>query len=108
MIKNLRIPNEEIKPLVNNLDSCLCTDRITVDGQPIGFMYREIPDDGEDSGWRFLSGTETQAYIDDPTNSGLYEVNTIANYDTAIIPYLDAPFGAEFERVAGTDEFRPI
>ena len=71
-------------------------------------MYREAPDNDIDSGWRFFSGTESQDYADDATNTSLYEVNTIANYDSAIIPYLDSPFGTQLERVAGTSEFQVV
>jgi hypothetical protein len=35
----------------------------------------------------------------------VYEVNTICNYEPAIIPYLGAPIGSAFGRVAGTDIF---
>lgn len=80
------------------MGSCYATDKITVDGLPVGFMYREEPDDEYDSGWRFFSGTETQDYADDPGNTSIYEVNTIANYDKAIIPFLDSEPGTEFER----------
>ena len=62
-------------------------------------MYREVPDFREDSGWRFNAGDESDEYMDDPKNHAIYEVNTIANYDPAIIPHLDAPIGSEFERV---------
>ena len=61
-------------------------------------MYREKADRPEDSGWRFFSGEETQEYIDDPNNTMIYDVNTIANYDPAIIPLLDAPTGSAFGR----------
>ncbi|MCH9693421.1 MAG: DUF2185 domain-containing protein [Gammaproteobacteria bacterium] len=54
-----------------------------------------------DSGWRFFTGEETQEYIDDLNNTGIYEVNTIANYDPDIIPYLDAPPGSKFGRIGG-------
>ncbi len=61
-------------------------------------MYREEPDTEFDSGWRFLSGLETDAYVDDLANVGLHDVNTIANYDPDVIPLLDAPAGSAFER----------
>jgi hypothetical protein len=61
-------------------------------------MYREEPDTEFDSGWRFLSGLEDDAYVNDLANVGLHDVNTIANYDPAVIPLLDAPPGSAFER----------
>ena len=71
-------------------------------------MYRENPDFDNDTGWRFFAGTETEEYCDDPRNSAVYDVNTVANYDSAIVPYLDEPFGTKLDRVAGTDEFRHL
>jgi hypothetical protein len=38
----------------------------------------------------------------------IYDVNTIANYDNAIIPYLNAQFGTAFELVEGSDNFERI
>jgi Protein of unknown function (DUF2185) len=35
-----------------------------------------------------------------PDNWALYDVNTIANYDPTIIPYLDSPVGSAFGRDA--------
>jgi hypothetical protein len=64
-------------------------------------MYREAADSAHDSGWRFFSGEESQAYTDDPNNWALYDVNTIANYDPTIIQFLDSPAGKAFGR--GTD-----
>lgn len=71
-------------------------------------MVREEPNNDKDSGWQFFSGTEDQNYIDDPNNSGIYDVSTITNYDKAIIPYLKFPIGTQLERIKGTDQFQII
>jgi len=106
--KIFRIKGDSIKGLVNSVGGCMATDKITVEGELVDFMYRENPDFDEDNGWRFLSGTETQDYADNPDNWAIYDTNTIANYDKAIIPYLDLPIGTELERVNGTETFRQI
>jgi len=106
--KNFKIKAHEFVDLVNPMGGCFATDKITVDGMNVGYMYREEPDEPMDSGWRFFSGTENQEYVDDPNNTMIYAVNTIANYDKAIIPYLNLPFGSELERVEGTDKFELI
>ena len=103
--KKFKLLPEEIKPLVTGHGACMATDKITVDGEPVDYMYREEPINNVDSGWRFFSGTETQEYVDDSNNSAFYQINTIANYDSAIIPYLDLPFGVALERVRGTNSF---
>jgi hypothetical protein len=81
---------------------------ITVEGRKVGYMYREQPDTDVDSGWRFNSGLESQMYMDDPSNHSIYDVNTIANYDAEIIPFLGAQVGAEFERERGYGKFVQI
>jgi len=70
-------------------------------------MYGEGPDDDVDRGWRFFAGTESQEYLDDPNNLAIYDVNTIANYDPEIIPFLDAPIGSAFERDPQSGRFGP-
>ncbi len=95
--KNFKIKAEELIELVS-FGGCIATDKITVEGLPVKYMYRSIPNNDIDSGWRFFSGTETQEYIDDLNNSRVYEVNTIANYDQSIIPYLDLPLGVGLEK----------
>ncbi len=102
---NFIIPPEEIKDLIKPMGFCLVSNKITVDGEKVGFMYREKPEDKNDSGWRFLSGTETQDYVDNPHTSKIMDTNTVANYDKAIIPYLSLPYGTELERLSDSDEF---
>src|SRR5687767_15597659 len=96
--KHFKIAGPDIKPLVEGRGVCFATDMITVEGRKVGYMYREKPDFREDSGWRFFSGTESAAYLNDTSHTAVYDVNTIANYDAEIIPLLDSPVGSAFER----------
>ena len=105
--KLFKIPGDQVKRLIPNMGGCFASDRITVDGMKVGYMYREEPDQDTDSGWRFFSGDETQEYADNPENFASYDVNTICNYDPAIIRFLDAPYGATLARIPGSDEFEP-
>lgn len=98
----------DIKPIATSMGSCYATDRITVEGRQVGFMYRERPDVDRDSGWRFMAGDETQEYMDDPENVEVYDINTIANYDADIIPHLLAPPGSAFERNVRTGRFEAV
>lgn len=92
------IKEENLKDLVKDIGYSICSNKITVEGMKVGYMYREEPMDEEDSGWRFLSGTEDEEYIENPDNSKFFGVNAIANHDPAIIPYLSSPYNSEFER----------
>ena len=108
MAKKLKLRSDEIRPVAPGLGACLASDMITVRGKPVGFMYREEPDNEMDSGWRFTSGLEDQDYMDEADNHGVYDVNTIANYDPSIIELLDAAPGSVFERTPGTKNFRAV
>jgi hypothetical protein len=103
-----KLKTEEITDLVTPIGYCLVSDKFTVDGLKVGFMYREKAEEKDDSGWRFLSGTESEEYLDNESNTMIFEVNVVANYDASIIPYLKSKVGTELERVEGTDEFRPL
>ena len=92
---------EDMKNLLpdwEGADGCIATNRITVEGYKVGYCYRENPDGGWDSGWRFTAGDESEAYMDDPNNAGIYKLNTICNDDPDIIPLLNTPAPCAFER----------
>ena len=103
--KPFRLRADEIKPIATGYGGCFATDMITCGGRKVAFMYREAREFEPDSGWRFMSGFESDAYMDDADNLAIYDVNTIANYDPDIIPFLDAPVGSTFERENGTGPF---
>lgn len=96
--RHFRLRPEEIDSIVVGMGSCIASDRITVDGMPVGYMYREIPDDSLDSGWRFFSGDESQDYLDNQEHLAIYDVNTIANYDRSIVTLLNDPVMSAYAR----------
>lgn len=116
--KRYKIPPYELRRLFNDWDGpegCLATDEITVNGRPVGYMYREEPSNTmPDSGWRFFAGDESDEYVNDVNESHveLYSLNTICNYSPDIIPLLHAPVGTAYFRekgiwqeVSGDDDF---
>lgn len=86
------------KLYVKGADGCIATNRITVEECKVGYCYREEPDGEWDSGWRFTAGDESEGYMDDPNNAGLYKLNMICNDDPEIIPLLNTPAPCAFER----------
>ena len=100
------LPKEAIDPVVApGRGSCFATDMITVEGYKVAYMCREPPDNDVDSGCASFAGVESDDYANDPDNLALYSVNTIANYDPDIIPFLDAPVGSAFERDSVSGDF---
>lgn len=71
----------------------------------VRFMYREQPDNESDSGWRFFSGFESDEYVNNPDNIGLYDINTIVAIDSDVVPLLKSPIGSAFEREVATQPF---
>ena len=99
--RDYHVKAEDVKHLLpdwKGADGCIATNRITVEGCKVGYCYREKPDGGWDSGWRFTAGDESEAYMDDPNNAGIYKLNTICNDDPDIIPLLNTPAPCAFER----------
>ncbi|UQT46828.1 DUF2185 domain-containing protein [Flavonifractor plautii] len=92
--RSYHVKAEDMKNLLPDwagADGCIATNRITVEGCKVGYCYREEPDGDWDSGWRFTAGDESDDYMDDPNNAGLYKLNTICNDDSDIIPLLNTP-----------------
>lgn len=107
-MKKMKIPSSEIKNIARGYGGCIASDRITVDGLPVMYMYRENPKNEMDSGWRFLSGTEDDEYMSHAEYHTVYDVNTIANYDPTIVTLLNAPIGSEFEKLDEHSQFTLI
>jgi hypothetical protein len=74
---------------------------------PVLFMYREHPD-GEDSGWRFLCGLEDRAYLDDPDNIGIYDLQTILDIDPSIEIFLGSLPRRAYERKSADEAFTRV
>lgn len=106
--KRYKLTAADLRPIAEGFGACVASDKITVDGWPVRFMYREAAIHRDDSGWRFLSGLESEAYINEPSNYAFYDCNTIANYDPTIVPHLGAPIGSAFEKPAGAAAFAAV
>lgn len=102
--KKFRLAADQMESLVEGEGGCIATDRITVDGQSVGYMYREPPENPGDSGWRFFAGDESDDYVNSAANLEVYDVNTIANYDRDVIPLLASPIGSAYAREGNAGE----
>ena len=99
--RDYHVKAEDVKHLLpdwEGADGCIATNRITVEGCKVGYCYREKADGDWDSGWRFTAGDESDEYMDDPNNAGIYSLNSICNDDPDIVPLLNTPAPCAFER----------
>ena len=79
------------------LSRCLVTHRVLHEGAPVGYLYREEPDTDDDSGWRILSGDESEAYVAESDNISCVSLGAVLREDDRILDLLDAPIGSSFE-----------
>lgn len=99
--KNFNIKRDDMKELLvdwKEANGCLASNRVMVEGCKVGYFYREKPDGDWDSGWRFTAGDESDDYMNDPNNAGIYSLNSVCNNDIDIMPLLSTPYPCAFER----------
>jgi hypothetical protein len=68
------------------------------DRLPVGFAHREESKDTFDSGWVFLSGKESQDYLDDSTNLVLSPLELFIEMDPSLSDIVDKSVGTYWER----------
>jgi hypothetical protein len=87
---------------------CFVTNRILQDGQRVGYLYREEPDNEKDSGWRLTANDESVEYMDDAKNSQFVSLGAVLNLDDSFITLLDSPAGSAFVLDTLSGEFVPV
>ena len=84
---------------------CYVTKRIMDEEAKVGYLYREAPDDHDDSGWRFTANDESDEYMDDSKNIAYVSVGAVLSKDDSFVHLLDAPEGSSFAWDARTQAF---
>lgn len=103
------LDESQIKKITEIKGGCMASNRITVDGEKVGYMYREEPSENfADTGWRFFAGDEPEEYCNNSNNFNIFEVNTICNYDDAIVSKLNAPIGTAFVRTSSGELIQEV
>ena len=75
---------------------CLIT-RKALEEERIGYMYRQEPqEEPADCGWRFLTGDETEAYVNTPGNIVMCTYSDVCNIDPSIRAYFYAEYGMQY------------
>ncbi len=70
---------------------------------PVRFMYKTVPADLRDTGWRMYSGYEDEAFLADKKNMMPYPIETLTRMDSSLEPLLNSKPGTVWERVPGSD-----
>ena len=77
---------------------CFVTNNILYDDETVGYLYREDPDQENDSGWRMNTGTESDEYMEDSNNISYVSLGAVLRQDNSIIHLLDREAGCAFSR----------
>jgi hypothetical protein len=87
---------------------CFVTKRILEEGQLVGYLYREEPDEEKDSGWRMTANDESDGYMSDADNIAYVSLGAVLSRDDSFRDLLDAPSGSAFIRDPQTGQFGPV
>ena len=88
--------------------TCVATEVITTHQKPVGYAYRTAPVAANDSGWRFLSGSESEKYMNQPTHYITCVLADFALEHPEVAPLLDCPAGSAFERADASEAFEAV
>ncbi|RYE18916.1 MAG: DUF2185 domain-containing protein, partial [Sphingobacteriaceae bacterium] len=83
---------------------CYVSNQIMQEGNKVGRLYREEPENEKETGWTLLSDHESQEYVDDPDNLQYIAIGKVLNIDDSFIHLLDMPAGSDYARdnITGT------
>ena len=83
-------------------------EKVLEDGAPVGYLYREEPDNADDSGWRFTANDESDDYINDSANVALVSLGAVLSVDERFIALLDSPAGSAYAFDHDTQKFMAV
>jgi hypothetical protein len=84
---------------------CFVTKRILVDGERVGYLYREQPDEEKDSGWRLTANDESEEYMSNSDNLAYVSLGAVLSKDDSFRDLLDSAVGSAFVRDEETGSF---
>ena len=88
--------------------TCVATEVLTTRQKPVGYAYRTAPATPTDSGWRFLSGSESERYMNQPSHYVTCALADFALEHPEVAAFLDHPTGSAFERVDASGGFEAV
>jgi hypothetical protein len=65
---------------------------------PVCFLFRMRPNNQNDSGWLFMSGTESQEFVADTNNLKICPLKSFCELDPSLLEVIDSPVGSVWER----------
>ncbi len=93
---------------LSNIGSVTVSKLITDQGKKPMFMFRGKKAVPEDSGWRIFSGLESDEYVNNAKNIGIYHVSHIIEIEPSIKNLLLKGIGSVFERKNENSEWYKV
>lgn len=85
-------------------DRCFVNNQILYEGKLPNYLYREEPMERDeerdyvDTGWRIMTGRETDEFMDIEDNFSFVSLGSVLSRDDSIIDILESEIGTSFER----------
>ena len=89
------------------MEFAIVSRQVSDDGEPVGFLYREAAAFEHDSGWRFFSGAEDDAYANDSANYETLPLSQILTAHPEIAPLMQQNAGA-WEWDDASESYTPV
>jgi hypothetical protein len=72
------------------------------------FAYRQEPDNDQDSGWRFLRGDESEAFLADASHCLVCPLDLVFTMDASLEALVSGPVGSAWKRAAEKDAWTQV
>lgn len=82
--------------------------KAVLDGEPVGWLYREPPQNWRDSGWRVFVGSETEEELAQPNAITLETLHELCRADPSLEKVFWSPIGSAFRRLGAEAEFEAV
>jgi hypothetical protein len=93
----INTPHDDDDNIVENyLKRCFVTNRIMKDGEKVRYLYREEPDNDNDSGWRLMRNDESDEYMENADNISFVSLGAVLSKDDSFVDLLNEPAGTAF------------
>lgn len=82
---------------IQNPGGCVVSNNIINKKGVLKWCIKEKPFNPADNGWRFLSDIDTEDFLNDSANMSIWDFNTIAEIEPAILSIYNLPIGTDVE-----------
>ncbi|MBR4671123.1 MAG: DUF2185 domain-containing protein [Butyrivibrio sp.] len=94
---------EQLK--THNLGGCIVTKSLLEGSSKLKWIFREESCNPSDNGWRAIGDSDTQEYIDNPSNSVVVDFDRLVEIEPAVLGIYSLPVGTDLEFIPEKKSF---